>query len=210
MRSRYLKSLEEGQYIPSLFATIIGELDLDTEHPVEIDKIPYENFELEDVEDAEKKIQGNTAFVFSQALNYGSSLLRYVNYQIVLIIRTEWFGLRDRKVQERIQSYVAKHLSAKLIMRELATIKAATSTSEFQEDNLEISVNEVTKETVTRYQVDEGQKNEMIIRLPASYPLAEVEILGTNRVGVKEERWNKWLLTCKIGCKVLHTLSTGD
>jgi hypothetical protein len=102
-----------------------------------------------------------------------------------------------------VKAYVAKYLSSKLIMKELSTIKKATSTApEFNEENLEISVNEVTKEIVTRYQVDEGQKNEMIIRLPSSYPLAEVEIVGTNRVGVKEERWNKWLLTCKISCKV--------
>jgi hypothetical protein len=102
-----------------------------------------------------------------------------------------------------VKAYVAKYLSSKLIMQELSTIKKATSTApEFNEENLEISVNEVTKEIVTRYQVDEGQKNEMIIRLPSSYPLAEVEIVGTNRVGVKEERWNKWLLTCKISCKV--------
>ena len=80
MRSSYLKSLGEGQYIPSLFATIIRELDVDTEHPVEIGKMSYEQFELEDEEDAEKKIQGNIAFVFSQALNYTSSLLRYVKY----------------------------------------------------------------------------------------------------------------------------------
>ena len=42
----------------------------------------------------------------------------------------------------------------------------------------------------------------MLIRLPPSYPLAEVEIDGKSRVGVTQERWNKWLLTCKIACKV--------
>jgi hypothetical protein len=63
-------------------------------------------------------------------------------------------------------------------------------------------VNEYTKEVNTRYQVDEGQKNEMSIRLPASYPLSEVEIVGVSRVGVDQLRWNKWLLTCKIACKV--------
>lgn len=50
--------------------------------------------------------------------------------------------------------------------------------------------------------MDEGQKNEMSIRLPESYPLAEVEIVGTSHVGVKQDRWNKWLLICKIACKV--------
>jgi hypothetical protein len=53
-----------------------------------------------------------------------------------------------------------------------------------------------------RYTVDDGQKNEMTIRLPASYPLADVEVVGTSRVGVHQERWNKWLLTCQVACRV--------
>jgi hypothetical protein len=203
VRSKYITSLSEGQYIPCLFATIISELDLDTDRPVDLDKLSYEHFELEDVEDEKKKIQANTAFIFAQALEYASALLRCVSHNLGLITRTEWLGMRDRVVQDRVQGYVAKHMSSKLILKELSTIKTATSSPQFNEENLEVSVNEVTKEIVTRYQVDEGQKTEMVIRLPASYPLAEVEIVGTNRVGVREERWNKWLLTCKISCKVL-------
>lgn len=99
-------------------------------------------------------------------------------------------------------SYVAKYFSNKIITNELATIKLAIERSEFDDENLEIRVNDFSKEIVIRYQVDEGQKNEMIIRLPPSYPLSEIEIVGTNRIGVSQERWNKWLLTCKIACKV--------
>ena len=99
-------------------------------------------------------------------------------------------------------SYVAKYFSSKIISDELVSIKTAIAKSEFDDENLEIRVNDFTKEIITRYQIDEGQKNEMIIRLPPSYPLAEVEIIGASRVGVGLERWNKWLLTCKIACKV--------
>ena len=97
---------------------------------------------------------------------------------------------------------MAKYFSNKIILNELSTINTAIAQSEFDDENLEIRVNEVTREITTRYQVDEGEKSEMSIRLPPSYPLAEVEIVGTNRVGVTQERWNRWLLTCKIACKV--------
>jgi E3 ubiquitin-protein ligase listerin len=79
--------------------------------------------------------------------------------------------------------------------------------SELADENVEIRVNEVLKEIVVRYQVDEGQRNEMAIRLPPSYPLAEVEVVGVSRVGVSQERWNKWLLTCTIACKVIASVS---
>lgn len=102
-------------------------------------------------------------------------------------------------------SYVAKYLSQQIILNELSTIKSAVAKeSEFEEENLEIKVNDYTKEIAVRYEIDEGQKNEMSVRLPPSYPLAEVEIIGRSRVGVNQERWNKWLLTCKIACKVVH------
>jgi hypothetical protein len=103
-------------------------------------------------------------------------------------------------------SYVAKYFSSKIILHELSTIKTEIAQSEFDDEKLEIRVNDYTREITTRYQVDEGQKNEMSIRLPPSYPLAEVEIVGTSRVGVNQERWNKWLLTCKIVCKVIFSL----
>jgi len=100
------------------------------------------------------------------------------------------------------RSYVAKFFSSKIISNELSTIKTAISQSEFDDENVEVRVNEVTKEINTKYQVEEGQKNEMSIRLPPSYPLVEVEIVGNSRVGVTQDRWNKWILTCKIACKV--------
>jgi hypothetical protein len=86
-------------------------------------------------------------------------------------------------------------------------VKQAIAKSEFDDENLEIRTNEYTKEVNVRYQVDEGQKLEMSIRLPTSYPLAEVEIVGVNRIGVDQLRWNKWLLTCKIACKVRYRRS---
>jgi len=97
---------------------------------------------------------------------------------------------------------VAKFFSNKIISNELSTIKTAVQESEFNDENVEVRVNEITKEINTKYQVEEGQKNEMSIRLPSSYPLAEVEIVGNSRVGVTQDRWNKWILTCKIACKV--------
>jgi E3 ubiquitin-protein ligase listerin len=109
-------------------------------------------------------------------------------YKILLVISNE--------------SYVAKYFSQAIIEDELDSISKAISKSELEEENLEVRLNKSTREIITRYQVDEGEKNEMIIRLPPSYPLAEVEIDGKSRVGVTAERWNKWLLTCKIACKV--------
>ena len=83
--------------------SVVRELYLDTERPVNLSDLTYNEFELEDVEDEEGKLQGNIAFVFSQALNYASSLIRYVKDFPSLISSNEWFDLRDRLFQERVQ-----------------------------------------------------------------------------------------------------------
>jgi len=87
----------------SLFLAVVRELYLDTDRPVDLSNINFDQFELEDVEDEERKLQGNTAFVFSQTLNYASSLIRLVTILFVSNGSTDWFDLRDRLLQDRIQ-----------------------------------------------------------------------------------------------------------
>jgi len=63
-----------------------------------------DQLQLEDVDDEEKKLQGNIAHIFSQALNFTSSLIRYTHLSgMYLTASNEWFELRDRLLQERVQ-----------------------------------------------------------------------------------------------------------
>ena len=68
----------------TLFLTLVRELYLDTERPVDLSDLDIEEFQLEDVDDEERKLQGNVGYVASQALNYASSLIRYVHGIFVL------------------------------------------------------------------------------------------------------------------------------
>jgi hypothetical protein len=85
--------------------TAVRELYIDTERPVELSGLAFDVFELEDADDEEVKLQCNTAYVFSQALNYASSLIRFADPSDVSNSRTEWFNLRDRVLQDRVQRY---------------------------------------------------------------------------------------------------------
>lgn len=87
----------------SLFLTVIRELYLDTNRPLDISDMKFEEFELEDVDDEERKLQSNTVYVFFQALNYASSLVRYVAEFSKIDSSNEWFDLQDRLLQDRVQ-----------------------------------------------------------------------------------------------------------
>jgi len=190
VRCKYLQSLSDGDFVRTLFWVAIQEFRLNTERPINLSAMNFEGFDLEDTEDEESKLERNTAFVFSHVLGYASSCVRH-----------EWEDIRERVLKERIQDYIAKHFSPKLILKELRSIKDAMAQSEFDSDKVDIRVNEITAEVTTRYEVDEGQKIEMVIRLPPSYPLSEVQVIGSKSLGVKAEQWNKWLLTCTVACK---------
>jgi hypothetical protein len=94
-----------------LFLAVVRELYLDTDRPVDLSNINFDQFELEDVEDEELKLQGNMAFVFSQTLNYASSLIGFVAIHRAFNGSTEWFDLRDRLHQERVQRLPFRVLS---------------------------------------------------------------------------------------------------
>ena len=76
MRSKYLDILSEGTYVSTLFWTVVRELYLDTERPIELEGSALHYFDLEEAEDEEKRLQRNVAFVFSHALNHASALVR--------------------------------------------------------------------------------------------------------------------------------------
>lgn len=103
MKSKCLDSLSEGTYVSTLFWTVVRELYLDTERPIEFESSTFDQLELEEREDEEKRLQRNVAFVLSQALNYASALVRYMQSSKVLTSRNEWFDIRDRILQERVQ-----------------------------------------------------------------------------------------------------------
>jgi hypothetical protein len=80
MRSKYLDILSEGTYVSTLFWTVVRELYLDTERPIELEGSALLHFDLEEAEDEEKRLQKNIAFVFSQVLNHASALVRYAPF----------------------------------------------------------------------------------------------------------------------------------
>jgi hypothetical protein len=84
--------------------TMVRELYLDTERPVDLSSLDFQVFQLKDMEDEEQKLQGNVAYVLSKALNYASSLIRYLPSSALSNFSNDWFDLRDRVLQDRVQT----------------------------------------------------------------------------------------------------------
>ncbi|XP_059429493.1 E3 ubiquitin-protein ligase listerin [Corylus avellana] len=102
-----------------------------------------------------------------------------------------WFSdLRDRSTSSAIESFTRAWCSPPLIANELSQIKKA----KFANENFSVSVSKSANEVVATYTKDETGMD-LVILLPASYPLRPVDVDCTRSLGISEVKQRKWLMS---------------
>lgn len=102
-----------------------------------------------------------------------------------------WFSeLRDRNTSAAIESFTRTCCSPLLIANELSLIKKAN----FRDENFSVGVSKSANEVVATYTKDETGMD-LVIRLPASYPLKQVEVECTRSLGISETKQRKWKMS---------------
>lgn len=103
----------------------------------------------------------------------------------------EWFSsLRDRFTSSLIESFTRAWCSPSLIANELSQIKK----NKFADENFSVSVSKSANEAVATYTKDETGMD-LVIRLPASYPLRPVDVDCTRSLGISDVKQRKWLMS---------------
>ncbi|XP_050216478.1 E3 ubiquitin-protein ligase listerin [Mercurialis annua] len=102
-----------------------------------------------------------------------------------------WFtDLRDRSTSLLIETFTKTWCSPPLIVNELSQIKTAN----FADENFSVSVSKSANEVVATYTKDETGMD-LVIRLPASYPLRHVDVECMRSLGISEVKQRKWLMS---------------
>ncbi|CAH9129291.1 unnamed protein product [Cuscuta epithymum] len=102
-----------------------------------------------------------------------------------------WFnGIRDRSTSSAVEFFTKSYCSPPLIAVELSQIKKA----KFVDDTFSVSVSKSANEVVATYTKDETGMD-LVIRLPASYPLRSVDVDCTRSLGISEVKKRKWLMS---------------
>ncbi|KAF9160818.1 hypothetical protein DFQ26_005148 [Actinomortierella ambigua] len=117
------------------------------------------------------------------------------------LARIWWTECKSRQLSIAAEQLTEKSFSSLLVVRELdalnkaqAQAQAAPSSALAEElKDLQIKVSKNTSEVTASFQIDEATM-EIVIRLPSNFPLRQIEVEGTQRVGVKEARWRAWML----------------
>ncbi|KAJ4827656.1 hypothetical protein Tsubulata_040241 [Turnera subulata] len=105
-----------------------------------------------------------------------------------------WFtDLRDRASSSLVESFTRTWCSPPLIVNELSQIKKA----QFTDENFSVSVSKSANEVVATYTKDETGMD-LVIRLPASYPLRPVDVDCMRSLGISEVKQRKWLMSMML------------
>ncbi|KAK6460236.1 hypothetical protein DFJ63DRAFT_290762 [Scheffersomyces coipomensis] len=196
IRNEYVKQLVDLNAFESLFDFIFSALELndskllrmlttgDISKSINASEILINDYSVNS--NSGKSLNDEMAFALVH-LYYLS--LKYSGSQVQL-----WYnGIRHRQLKQSIEKFTVKYVSPLLISKILLEATDSKSKLESKDENLTLKINNVTNEIKSIYIIDE-QIMEMIIKIPALYPLENVTVEGPTRLGVKENQWKAWLL----------------
>lgn len=123
----------------------------------------------------------------------GNSLYELFN-NVGSLTNKWWLNIKDRSLQKKIEEFVSEFVSPILISHELTEVSSKKSRLTEKDEALTIKINDITNEVRASYLIDE-QKLELSFKLPANYPLTNVQVVGGPRVGISEQKWKQWLMS---------------
>jgi len=107
-----------------------------------------------------------------------------------------WIDCKSKQTRIAVESWTEKYFSPLVITDTLEEVVTWASQQEMpaeDEKELIVKVSRKSREIYAGYEVDEMQM-QIVIRLPAAYPLEGVKVDGVNRVAVSEKKWHSWLM----------------
>nr|POE74411.1 e3 ubiquitin-protein ligase listerin [Quercus suber] len=188
VKNDYIEQLKEGAYLSGLLNLTFDFLGHTRGRPVDASKFDIQEYSADSEPSPEKDVQWLLIHLYYLALiNLPSSVKSY------------YLDIKSRQTSQAVESWTAKYISPAIVTTSLEAV-AEWSEKSVKEDpeyeNMSVKVGMKSKEIIVSYVVDE-QTMAIKVVLPEAYPLAAAEVVGINRVAVKEERWQSWLRNCR-------------
>ncbi|RVD85193.1 uncharacterized protein DFL_003522 [Arthrobotrys flagrans] len=187
IKASYVESLKAGEYIHKLLDFIFKVLGHARAKPIDGAKYPVAAF------DPTFSAYG------APDLHYIRTLMIYVYYLSLRyspsLVKT-WFSDSNNQVKDNVLPFTDKFISPLLVDLEFKEVEKWLDGTDERPEGLAIKISRTAREITVTYEVDETTM-EMMVKLPASFPLQLVEVKGVRRVAVSEKQWKTWLLACQ-------------
>lgn len=112
------------------------------------------------------------------------------------LIREWWERCKNRQLTMAVSNFTSRHFSPVLIAAELAHLRDPDDPSGKQlrdNEDFNVKVAQGANEVKATFVVDE-ETMEIGIKLPAEFPLVQVEVKDVRKIGVTDSQWRAWLL----------------
>lgn len=136
------------------------------------------NLEMEfrpDITLTEKIIQDIAIMIYSSALRHLPAVVR------------RWCNNADKRTASLVEKFTSRCVSPVLCSLDL---QFCTKTW----DNMTVRVRPTAREVIATYKLNEEGSMELIMQLPANYPLGNIVVETGRKVGVTANQWRSWIL----------------
>jgi hypothetical protein len=206
VRNDYSEVLKSENYISPLLDFLFDVLGHSAGQPLSLDKANFTSEHIRYYDDlsaqsdgGERNIQWLLINLYYLCLKFGPGLAK--NW---------WMNCKSKQTRIAVESWTEKYFSPLVIadtMDEVATWASQQEPESEDEKELIVKVSKTSREVYAGCEIDDMQM-QIVIRLPAAYPLEGVKVDGVNRVAVSEKKWQSWLIVTQgvITFSVRHPL----
>lgn len=192
VRSDYADQLKASESLEPLLNFMFDVLGHSAAHPLNLDRAGFNeehmrtySVKIADGEPDERNMQWLLIHLFYLSMKHVPGLFK------------TWFrDCRSKQTKVAVESWMTKYFSPLIISENLDEVVDWAAKQEPPEDDekeLVVKVSKAAREVTAGYEVDELQAS-IAIRVPPSYPLDWVTVVGINRVAVSETKWQNWLM----------------
>ncbi|KAH3672139.1 hypothetical protein WICPIJ_010133 [Wickerhamomyces pijperi] len=185
LRGVYIQQLQSHDELIIKFLNFIAVLVSN------VDKSSFANLEEYDI----ANYSFDNQFTLDEEIRILAVHLYYKLLVSIGSLSNNWFNdIKDRTFKAELETFTIKYISPKLIAAKLEDFESKSKKLVSEDDNLTIKVNRITNEVKAIYLIDE-QTMEVVFKVPSNYPLTNIEVIGSQRIGVKEPQWKSWILS---------------
>lgn len=190
VRNDYSNVLKSENYMGPLLNLLFDILGHSAGSPVNLNNFEaskirsYDMWVANDSETPEQNMHWLLVNIYYLCLKYTPS-----------IAKNWWVDCKSKQTRISVESWTRRYFSPLIIQDTMDEVSRWAEEQEVTEDEKEliVKVSKTSREVFAGYEVDDMMM-QIVIRLPATYPLEGVKVEGVNRVAVSEKKWTSWLM----------------
>ncbi|KAJ3014496.1 listerin E3 ubiquitin protein ligase 1, partial [Thoreauomyces humboldtii] len=190
LKAAYVAHMRHLNVIPQLLDNVFLILGVGwTRTPFDLTRWEVDQYDVRGFDE-----ESHVAFPLLAAHAYWKALRN-----VPSLVRIWWAECKNRQLTIAVESYTEKHFSPLLIRTEVEIVQKSGMADV---EDLVIKVSKSGNEVCASYTVEDATL-EMLIRLPPTFPLRQVDVdsgtgaaaAGGRAAGISEARWRAWLLS---------------